>query len=137
MPPNSKELWEEGAVIKSFKVIEGGVFKDKELVDLLMAPAQTPGCQGTRCLQDNISDIKAQAAANHRGSQLIHSLIADYGLETVLLYSTYIVSFLVTYTECFDSGRNPTSSRASCAGYAENHLQDHGWQTPRGSGLHG
>ncbi|KAH8678956.1 Hydantoinase B/oxoprolinase-domain-containing protein [Tricladium varicosporioides] len=86
MPPNSKELWEEGAVIKSFKVVEGGIFKDKELVDLLMAPAQIPGCQGTRCLQDNISDIKAQAAANHRGSQLIHSLIADYGLDTVQLY---------------------------------------------------
>ncbi|TVY28684.1 Uncharacterized protein LHYA1_G002437 [Lachnellula hyalina] len=87
MPPNSKELWEEGAVIKAFKVIEGGEFKEKELIDLLMAPAQSPGCQGTRCLRDNISDIKAQAAANHRGSQLIHSLIGDYGLEIVQFYS--------------------------------------------------
>jgi 5-oxoprolinase (ATP-hydrolysing) len=87
MPPNSKELWEEGAVIKAFKVIEGGEFKKRELIDLLMAPAQSPGCQGTRCLRDNISDIKAQAAANHRGSQLIHSLIEDYGLEIVQFYS--------------------------------------------------
>jgi len=90
MPPNSKELWEEGAVIKAFKVIEGGEFKEKELIDLLMAPAQSPGCQGTRCLRDNISDIKAQAAANHRGSQLIHSLIADYGLKIVQFYSKYL-----------------------------------------------
>ncbi|KAK1999727.1 hydantoinase B/oxoprolinase [Colletotrichum falcatum] len=86
MPPNSKELWEEGAVIKAFKVVEGGVFKEKELTDLLMAPAHYPGCSGTRCLRDNISDIKAQAAANHRGSQLIHSLIDDYGLGVVQFY---------------------------------------------------
>ncbi|KAF7545556.1 hypothetical protein G7Z17_g9082 [Cylindrodendrum hubeiense] len=86
MPPNSKELWEEGAVIKAFKVIEGGEFKEKELTELLMAPAKSPGCQGTRCLKDNISDIKAQAAANHRGSQLIHGLIEDYGLEVVQFY---------------------------------------------------
>lgn len=89
MPPNSRELWEEGAVIKAFKVVEGGKFKEEELTDLLMAPAKTPGCQGTRCLRDNISDIKAQAAANHRGSQLIHGLIADYGLEVVQFYSEY------------------------------------------------
>ncbi|KAH7166400.1 hydantoinase B/oxoprolinase [Dactylonectria macrodidyma] len=86
MPPNSKELWEEGAVIKAFKVIEGGEFKEEELTELLMAPSKSPGCQGTRCLKDNISDIKAQAAANHRGSQLIHSLIEDYGLEVVQFY---------------------------------------------------
>ncbi|KAL0941164.1 5-oxoprolinase (hydantoinase B/oxoprolinase) [Colletotrichum truncatum] len=91
MPPNSKELWEEGAVIKAFKVVEGGVFEEKELTDLLMAPAHSPGCQGTRCLRDNISDIKAQAAANHRGSQLIHSLIEDYGIDVVQFYSNTLL----------------------------------------------
>ncbi|KAI4596365.1 hypothetical protein KJ359_005494 [Pestalotiopsis sp. 9143b] len=91
MPPNSKELWEEGAVIKSFKVIEGGVFKEEELIDLLMAPGKIPGVSGTRCLRDNISDIKAQAAANHRGSQLIHGLIADYGLKVVQFYMGEII----------------------------------------------
>ncbi|KAI2609226.1 hydantoinase B/oxoprolinase [Hypoxylon sp. NC1633] len=91
MPPNSKELWEEGAVIKAFKVVEGGVFKEQELRDLLMAPGKLPGVSGTRCFRDNISDIKAQAAANHRGSQLIHSLIADYGLEVVQFYMNEII----------------------------------------------
>ncbi|KAI0111067.1 hydantoinase B/oxoprolinase [Nemania sp. FL0031] len=91
MPPNSRELWEEGAVIKAFKVVEGGVFKEEELIELLMAPSKLPGSQGTRCLRDNISDIKAQAAANHRGSQLIHSLIEDYGREVVQFYMGEIV----------------------------------------------
>ncbi|RDW84890.1 aspartate aminotransferase-2 [Coleophoma cylindrospora] len=86
MPPNSKHLWEEGAVIHAFKVVEKGVFKDQEVTELLMAPEQIPGCKGTRCLRDNISDIKAQAAANHRGSQLILSLVQDYSLETVQFY---------------------------------------------------
>ncbi|KAF4614300.1 hypothetical protein G7Y89_g15437 [Cudoniella acicularis] len=86
MPSNSKELWGKNAVIKAFKIIKNGEFQEKELIDLLMAPAQFPGCQGTRCLQDNILNIKAQAAANHRGSQLINSLIADFGLDTVQLY---------------------------------------------------
>ncbi|KAL1852997.1 hypothetical protein Plec18170_005579 [Paecilomyces lecythidis] len=91
MPPNSKELWEEGAVIKSFKVVENGVFKEEELTELLMAPGKIDGCQGTRCLRDNISDIKAQVAANHRGSQLIHGLIKHYGLEPVQFYMQKII----------------------------------------------
>lgn len=92
MPPNSKALWEEGAVIESFKVIEGDEFQEEQLTALLMAPAAIDGCSGTRCLRDNISDIKAQAAANHRGAQLIHSLIRDYTLPTVLLYMEEIQS---------------------------------------------
>lgn len=92
MPPNSKELWEEGAVIKSFKVVENGVFKEEQLIELLMAPGKIDGCQGTRCLRDNISDIKAQAAANHRGSQLIHGLIEHYGLKPVQFYSKLFTS---------------------------------------------
>ena len=93
MPPNSKDLWEEGAVFKAFKVVEDGAFKEEELTELLMAPGQSPGCRGTRCLKDNISDIKAQAAANHRGGQLIHSLIKDYGLDVVQFYSECIYSY--------------------------------------------
>ncbi|KAL2421744.1 5-oxoprolinase 1 [Exophiala dermatitidis] len=92
MPPNSKELWEEGAVIKAFKVVKNGEFKEEELTALLMEPQKYPNCSGTRCLRDNISDIKAQAAANHRGSQLIHSLIRDYGLEIVQFYMEQIQS---------------------------------------------
>ncbi|KFY84215.1 hypothetical protein V500_09499 [Pseudogymnoascus sp. VKM F-4518 (FW-2643)] len=90
MPPNSKELWEEGAMIEAFKVVEKGVFMEDKLCDLLKAPERIPGCKGSRCLRDNVSDIKAQAAANHRGSQLILSLVQDYGLETVQFYMEQI-----------------------------------------------
>ncbi|KZF24691.1 hydantoinase B/oxoprolinase [Xylona heveae TC161] len=90
MPPNSRELWEEGAVMEAFKVVRGGKFQEEELINLLMKPSEHPGCSGTRCLRDNISDIKAQAAANHRGTQLIQALIRDYGLDVVQLYMAEI-----------------------------------------------
>lgn len=86
MPPNSREIWEEGAVFEAFKVVDNGVLDEAGLIDRLMAPAQYPSCSATRCLKDNLSDIQAQIAANHRGSQLIQSLIADYGLDVVQFY---------------------------------------------------
>lgn len=86
MPPTSKWLWEEGAVFEAFKVVENGVFKEEELEQQLLEPGKYPGCSGTRCLRDNISDIRAQIAANHRGAQLIHGLIKDYGMDVVQFY---------------------------------------------------
>lgn len=125
MPPNSKELWEEGAVIKAFKVVEGGEFKEAELTELLMAPAKSPGCQGTRCLRDNVSDIKAQAAANHRGSQLIHSLIKDYGLEAVQFYSMLpsLMDLFVILNS--NSGGNTRRRRTRSARHTTDNLQIH------------
>ncbi|GME26887.1 hypothetical protein GTA08_BOTSDO04892 [Neofusicoccum parvum] len=86
MPPNSRELWEEGALIEAFKVVQGGHFKEEELTGLLLEPGKWEGSSGTRCLKDNISDIKAQVAANHRGAQLIRSLYNDYGKDVVNFY---------------------------------------------------
>ena len=40
-------------------------------------------CLGTRLLQDNLSDLKAQIAANHKGIQLVSELIDQYGLDVV------------------------------------------------------
>ena len=34
----------------------------------LLEPAKYPGCSGSRNVQDNISDLKAQVAANHKVS---------------------------------------------------------------------
>lgn len=55
-----------------------------------MAPAQYPGCSGTRNLRDNLSDLRAQVAANRRGCQLVGELIESYGLEMVQAYMGYI-----------------------------------------------
>jgi N-methylhydantoinase B/oxoprolinase/acetone carboxylase alpha subunit len=67
MPPTSKTIFEEGAQIKSFKVINKGKYMRDELLDYLVEkPAQYPGCSGTRCLNDVESDLRAQIAANQK-----------------------------------------------------------------------
>ncbi|XP_035981040.1 5-oxoprolinase isoform X1 [Fundulus heteroclitus] len=122
MPPHSTSLQQEGAVFVSFKLVTGGVFQEEgkpvfpffqnaavspaglylppplplvsisAVTEALMAPAQYPGCSGTRNLHDNLSDLRAQVAANQRGSQLVGELIDCYGLDVVQAYMGYIQS---------------------------------------------
>ncbi|XP_060949722.1 5-oxoprolinase [Limanda limanda] len=92
MPPHSTSLQQEGAVFMSFKLVTGGVFQEEAVTKALMAPAQYPDCSGTRNLHDNLSDLRAQVAANQRGSQLVGELIDGYGLAVVQAYMGYIQS---------------------------------------------
>ncbi|GAA6000635.1 hypothetical protein JCM10207_004586 [Rhodosporidiobolus poonsookiae] len=91
MPPTSKTLFEEGAQIKSFKVVDNGKYQAAELKRLLLEePAQYEGCSGSRCYSDVESDLKAQIAANNKGVALINLLNEEYGLETVSNYMLFI-----------------------------------------------
>ncbi|KIW43226.1 hypothetical protein, variant 2 [Exophiala oligosperma] len=87
MPPHSRELFQEGAAIKSEKLVSEGKFDERRITELLYdEPAQYPDCSGTRCLADNINDLKAQIAANQKGINLISTLIEDYGEDVVQFY---------------------------------------------------
>ena len=87
MPPHSRELYQEGAAIKYEKLVSEGEFNEKRMNEILYdEPAQYPGCSGTRCLADNINDLKAQIAANQKGINLISALIEDYGEDVVRFY---------------------------------------------------
>lgn len=61
-------------------------------LELLMAPGKVeleghgPPMSGTRNLSDNISDLKAQVAANQKGISLVGDLINEYGLDVVQAY---------------------------------------------------
>ncbi|ORX57697.1 hydantoinase B/oxoprolinase [Piromyces finnis] len=91
MPPSSKRLYEEGAAIRSFKLVHNGVFDEEGITKILVEnPKQYDDCSGTRCLNDNISDLKAQVAANQRGILLVKSLIVEYGLKVVQAYMKFI-----------------------------------------------
>ncbi|SJX60102.1 related to 5-oxoprolinase [Sporisorium reilianum f. sp. reilianum] len=93
MPPTSKTLFEEGARIKSFKIVSEGKFDRRGLEKyMLEEPAQYPGCSGTRCFRDVESDLQAQIAANQKGINLIHMLVAEWGLDMVQQYMEYIRS---------------------------------------------
>lgn len=87
MPPNSKLLEHEGAAIHSELLVKDGVFQEERMTELLLIePAKTANCSGTRRLSDNISDMKAQIAANQKGIQLIDKLVSEFGLPTILKY---------------------------------------------------
>eukprot|EP00741_Cyanophora_paradoxa_P015448 tig00020892_g14911.t1 len=98
MPPFSKALEEEGAAIKSFVLGRTGSLSDPEagITALLEAPgkiarkAHEAPSSGTRTLRDNLSDLRAQVAANHRGIALVSELIESHGLPTVHAYMKYI-----------------------------------------------
>nr|ANM86151.1 5-oxoprolinase [Stygiella incarcerata] len=81
MPPFSKHIDEEGASIRSFKLVEGGVFNTDGIMKLL---------HGTRTMEDNIADLQAQVAANQKGISLVQELIAEYGLDVVMKYMKYV-----------------------------------------------
>ncbi|PBL03368.1 hypothetical protein ARMGADRAFT_1049317 [Armillaria gallica] len=87
MPPFSKTIWQEGAQILSFKLVKQGVFDEEGVVDIMYnQPSKFPGCSGTRTLKDNISDMKAQISANHRGATLIRALVEEFSLQVVQFY---------------------------------------------------
>ncbi|KAJ3135367.1 hypothetical protein HK100_002858 [Physocladia obscura] len=91
MPPNSCELFQEGAAVKSFRIVRNGVFDEAGTREILVnAPAQYEGCSGSRCFGDNLSDLKAQVAANQRGISLVGGLIEEYGLDVVQAYMGFI-----------------------------------------------
>lgn len=93
MPPFSKFIWEEGAAVKTFKLVEKGIFQEDGITKLLCYPCSeesTHKIPGTRRLQDNLSDLHAQVAANQRGITLINELIEQYGLETVQAYMNHV-----------------------------------------------
>lgn len=87
MPPNSKQLWQEGATIFSELLVKDGKFQEDKIIHkLLEEPSKYPGCSGTRRLSDNLSDLKAQIAANQKGIQLISLLVKEFGLDVINAY---------------------------------------------------
>jgi 5-oxoprolinase (ATP-hydrolysing) len=90
MPPNSKCLEDEGAMIIAFKLVRDGKFQEEGITEVLQSPAAIPGNFGTRNLSDNISDLKAQVAANNAGIRLLNELVQEYGLHTVESYMYFI-----------------------------------------------
>ncbi len=96
MPPGSKMLAEEGAAILSFFLVKNSVFMEKEISELLLTPAMEsaapgrPRISGTRRLSDNISDLKAQVAANHKGIERILEMVDHYGLAVVQAYMGHV-----------------------------------------------
>ncbi len=85
MPPHSRTIAEEGILIDDFQLVEGGRFREAELRALL-----TAGPYPVRNPEQNVADLKAQAAANARGVQELRRMVDQFGLETVAAYMRHV-----------------------------------------------
>ncbi len=60
MPPTSTSIFDEGAQIVSFKIVDDGVYKREQLVEYMCnQPAKYPGSSGCRNFKDVESDLRA------------------------------------------------------------------------------
>lgn len=78
MPPFSKSLADEGVLIRCFKLVDGGVSREDELRKLLLS-GQWP----SRSVENNISDVSAQVAANSSGVRQLKELVDRHSLGLV------------------------------------------------------
>jgi len=85
MPPFSKNLAEEGVLIRNFSLVARGRSRMKELEELLLG-APYP----TRAVADNLADVAAQVAANRQGASDLEALVERYGADVVEAYMGHI-----------------------------------------------
>jgi N-methylhydantoinase B/oxoprolinase/acetone carboxylase alpha subunit len=60
MNPVSKELWEEGLAVESFRLVSAGKFEEEGVTKLFMEVANRPGCSATRRIDHNITDLQGE-----------------------------------------------------------------------------
>ena len=85
MPAFSKNINEEGIVFDGFPILENGKIREKQLLKKLNNveyPSRDP--------EQNLYDIKAQLASNHKGIIELKKIITAYGKSTVKNYVNFI-----------------------------------------------
>ncbi len=85
MPPQSRYISEEGILIDNFQLVKNNIFQENTVTQLL-TKAEYP----VRNLTQNIADLQAQIAANEKGVQELHRIVAQYGLDTVKAYMQHV-----------------------------------------------
>lgn len=87
MPPDSHHIEQEGVLINNFKLVDGldGVLREAEARALLTSaryPARNP--------DQNMADLRAQVAANQKGVEELHRMVAHFGLDVVRAYMGHV-----------------------------------------------
>lgn len=81
MPPNAKNLEEEGVTISPFYLVKKGTPNWEGMRHILL------NCHyPTRSVEENLADLNATLAANRNGAEALLELIRTFGQETVQTY---------------------------------------------------
>jgi len=87
MPPDSDHIEQEGVLINNFKLIDGldGILREEAARAMLQGaryPARNP--------DQNLADLRAQVAANQKGVEELHKMVAHFGLDVVRAYMGHV-----------------------------------------------
>ncbi len=85
MSPNATNIEQEGVYLDNFKLVDRGRFREREILAALTGakyPARNP--------TQNINDLKAQIAANEKGVQELHKMVAHFTLPVVQAYMKHV-----------------------------------------------
>jgi 5-oxoprolinase (ATP-hydrolysing) len=85
MPPHSQSIEEEGILIDNFLLVDQGRLREAELLSLLSLgrfPSRNP--------EQNLADLKAQIAANTKGTIELKKMLEFYGVEVVCAYMQHV-----------------------------------------------
>ncbi|CAH1670981.1 hydantoinase B/oxoprolinase family protein [Chelatococcus asaccharovorans] len=85
MSPRGRTIDEEGVYIDAMKLVDQGRFLEGEMRAIL-AGASYPA----RNIDENIADLKAQVAANERGSAEVRKMIRQFGEDVVTAYMGHV-----------------------------------------------
>ncbi len=93
MPPFSTRIDEEGILFDNFLLVRGGRLREAELLARLHGEA-APGVPANRYParnpQQTLADLRAQIAANEKGVQELHAMVAQFGRATVAAYMQHV-----------------------------------------------
>ncbi|WP_395685666.1 hydantoinase B/oxoprolinase family protein [Caenimonas koreensis] len=85
MPPFSTLIEEEGVQINNVKLVDRGVLREQEMLDLLRS-----GKYPSRNPEQNMADLKAQIAANEKGVQELRKMVDQFSLDVVQAYMRHV-----------------------------------------------
>lgn len=85
MPAGSRHIDDEGVISAGLKILAQSQLQEASIRDWLSSnrnPARNP--------EQNLADLQAQIAANHKGAQELLAMIAAYSLPVVLAYMRHV-----------------------------------------------
>lgn len=83
--PRATHLDEEGVLIDNFLLVDQGIIREKEMLELLTShpwPARNP--------EQNMADMRAQIAANEKGVSELRAMVDHFGLDVVHAYMGHV-----------------------------------------------
>ncbi|HIP24511.1 MAG TPA: 5-oxoprolinase, partial [Rhodobacteraceae bacterium] len=85
MPPDSRSIHDEGALIDNWKLVDEGYFREAETREILLS-AKYP----VRAPDINIADLKAQVASCEKGAQELRKMVEHFSLPVVAAYMKHV-----------------------------------------------